>query len=343
MEFDVQSVDLEQLADLASKGGIEALEELATTGVMKEPDKPDESPPEEVAEATPEAPSKAAEEVSEVTPAVPEEKDHANAVATKDGKGTIPYSVLKGARERASQTEAQNDVLRKQIDELTQRVDSSTPAAAVAASTDEVDGQIAAMQAKAEQLKDEFPELAELMTGQIGMLVATRQQLAEMQGQHAAERADREAEAQAQVAETIQEAIDGNPVLSDWKEKAGPEWQASVDMDAMLRTKPEWAEKTFSERFTKVVELVRVMNPEYAAVAVDALPATPATSTATKPQATPSDKRPPVNSLSDIPGGVPPAAGKREQLEELSGSALGNRFADMPMDQINAYLAELGT
>jgi len=110
-----------------------------------------------------------------------------------------------------------------------------------------------------------------------------------------------------------------------------------------LRNKPEWADKTFSERFAKAVELVLVMNPEYAAPAADPLPATPAASTETKPQAPPSDKRPPVNSLSDIPGGVPPAAGKREQLEELSGSALGNRFADMPLDQIQGYLASLGT
>ena len=66
-----------------------------------------------------------------------------------------------------------------------------------------------------------------------------------------------------------------------------------------------------------------------------------ATSTEKKPQATPA-KRPPVNSLSDIPGGIPPAAGTREQIEELSVAALGNKLMTMSNDQIQDYLSSLG-
>jgi hypothetical protein len=47
--------------------------------------------------------------------------------------------------------------------------------------------------------------------------------------------------------------------------------------------------------------------------------------------------------LSDIPGGIAPSNGMREQVEELSGSALGNRFMDMTSEQINEYLASLAT
>jgi hypothetical protein len=343
----VQTVDLEQLADVATTGGIAALEELAATGKVATPTEPTtaEEPKDEDAVAAAKAEEPAATpEVPATTE--PETKEHATAVSTKDGKGTIPYSVLKGARERATQVEQQNEVLRTQLAELTQRRDSNTTTVAeTKAATGEVDDQITAMQAKVEQLKDEFPELAELMNGQITMLQATRQQLVDLQTQQASERATREADDQAKVQETLQEAIDGNPALTLWQSKNGPEWQAAVDMDAMLRAKPEWAEKTFADRFEKVVELVRVMNPEYevpATAAKDTPPVVEATSTTKDTQAPASDKRPPVNSLSDIPGGVPPAAGKREQLEELSGSALGNRFMNLSQDALLAELAALG-
>lgn len=347
MTFDVQTVDLEQLANVATTGGISALEELAATGKVETPTEP--APDAEPKDVDVVAAASAAEPAA--TPEVPaqrtpEEKEHATAVSTKDGKGTIPYSVLKGARERATQVEQQNEVLRTQLDALKQRLDSSqTTVAETKAATHEVDDQITAMQAKVEQLKDEFPELAELMAGQITMLQATRQQLVDLQKQQADERAQRDADDQSRAAETVQEAIDGNPVLTLWQSKNGPEWQAAADMDAMLRSKPEWAEKSFADRFEKVVELVRVLNPEFEVpetVPKDTPPASDTTSTAKDTQAPASDKRPPVNSLSDIPGGVPPAAGKREQLEELSGSALGNRFMNLSHDALMAELAALG-
>lgn len=335
MTFDVQTVDLEQLANVATTGGIAALEELAATGKMEEGD---------VVAAAEAAEPAALAEVPVNTE--PEEKEHATAVSTKDGKGTIPYSVLKGARERATQVEQQNEELRTQLDELKQRMDSSTTTVAeTKAATYEVDDQITAMQEKVAQLTDEFPELAELMTGQIEMLQATRRQLLDLQTQQFDEREQREAETRATVQETVQEAIDGNAVLTFWQSKKGPEWPVAAEMDAMLRSKPEWAEKSFADRFDKVVELVRVLNPEFEVpetAPTDNPPTSTTTSTQKEAQAPASVKRPPVNSLSDIPGGVPPAAGKREQLEELSGSALGNRFMNLSPDALMAELAALG-
>lgn len=333
MTFDVQTVDLEQLANVATTGGIAALEELAATGKVGEV--------EAAANAT-----EPADPAEVPVKAEPDEKEHATAVSTKDGKGTIPYSVLKGARERATQVEQQNEELRTQLDELTRRMDSSTTTVAeTKAATHEVDDQITAMQEQVAQLTDEFPELAALMTGQIEMLRATRRQLFDLQTQQADEREQREADANATVQETVQEAIDGNSVLAFWQAKKGPEWPVAAEMDAMLRSKPEWAGKSFAERFDKVVELVRVMNPEFEepeTAPQDTLPASTTTSTKKGTQAPASDKRPPVNSLSDIPGGVPPTAGKREQLEELSGSALGNRFMNLSPDALLAELAALG-
>lgn len=349
MEFDTQNVDLDQLAEVARTGGIAALEEFANTGKVTEaPAEVEEAaePNEAAAEDTEASdPKPAVEETPAATEPEPD-KDPTSGVSTKDGKGVIPYSVLKGARERATQVEQQNDVLRKQLGELTQRMDNPATAAETAKTTDEVDAQIAAMREQADQLKTDFPELAGLFDGQLKMLVGLRHQLSQMAENHATERQEREATAQAEIAETMQEAIDGNPTLSAWKEKAGPEWAAAIEMDNLLRTKAEYADTSFAERFTKVVNMVRVMNPEFEAVetlASEPKPAPTPTSVESKPQAAASVKRPPVHSLSDIPGGVPPAAGMREQIEEMSASALGNKFQNMSLDQINEQLASLGT
>lgn len=168
-------------------------------------------------------------------------------MSTRDGKGTIPYSVLKNARARASSLENTNLVLQKQLGELTQRLENGTPAGESAAkATGEVDQRIADMQGKVDLLKDEYPELAEMYSSQLDLLRETRKELVELQGRHEAEQKKREDEVQAAEAETVQEAIDGNPVLSFWADKAGAEWDAAVEMDALLREKPEWADKPYS-------------------------------------------------------------------------------------------------
>ena len=337
MTFDVQNADLDQLAEIASTGGIAALEELANG---KQPELKTETPAEaEATHAEAEGEKTPTEETPVEVAEKRDEKEHATAVSTKDGKGTIPYSVLKGARERASQFEQENSVLRQQLEELTGRMQQGTPetaAADVSASVDEADGRIEALRSKVEALKGDFPELAELFEAQLESERATRKQLISLQERYEAELRQREEAESRRTAETVQEAIDRNPALTLWQQKAGPEWQEAVEQDARLRQKPEWAEKSFDERFARVVEIVKVTYPEAE------LPSPQPTSTKKQEQADPS-KRPPVNSLSDIPGGVPPAAGTREQIEDMSVSALGNRFMTMTESQIQDYLASLAS
>ena len=331
VEFDVQSMDLDQLADVASKGGIAALEDLASgKSVLDKTEIPED------AEATnAEVEGTEAEKVPEDPPKEEPEKDHATAVSTKDGKGTIPYSVLKGARERASQFEQENSVLRKQIEELTSRLSApSTPAETAPETVVEADSRIAEMQAKVDALREEFPELAELYAGQMELLQTTRKQLVDVQSRYEADMQQQRAAAEKQTADTVQETIDANPALSFWQQKAGDEWNAAIELDTLLRSKPEWADKPMDARFARVVEMVKAMNPDAE------LPPMP-TSTEKKQQAS-SAKRPPVNSLSDIPGGIPPAAGTREQIDEMSVAALGNKFMSMSDDQIREYLSALG-
>ena len=51
-------------------------------------------------------------------------------------------------------------------------------------------------------------------------------------------------------------------------------------------------------------------------------------------------KKPPFNSLSDIPGGSPPAKNEMEQLGDLSTAAIANKFLKDPA-AIDKYLAQL--
>ena len=50
----------------------------------------------------------------------------------------------------------------------------------------------------------------------------------------------------------------------------------------------------------------------------------------------------PINTLSDLPGGLTPAKNEIEALEQVSGAALTNRFQNMTAAQIDAELAKLG-
>lgn len=350
MAFDVNNVDLDKLGELTEEGGIAALEDLVNGKEVKatEPEKtePEKTEPEKAEDdKTPAEPEKKEPEKTET-----EEQDHGTAVSTKDGKGTIPYSVLKGARERANQLDQQNRDLQKQVDEMKTKLESGKTVD-VSAASEEVDAQVAEMQRQIDTIKDDFPELAALMTGQMQLLQNTQKQLATLQAREDAEKQDEEAQAQAQIEETIQDAIDARPTLAAWQAKDGTEWEACVEMDVMLRKKPEWANKTFAERFEKVEALVRVMHPEFEATdpvktedkAPDTKLTPDTTSTDVNAQATPSGKRQaPINSLSDLPGGVPPAGSKTEQAEEMSSAALGNKFLNMSNDQINEYLATLG-
>lgn len=52
--------------------------------------------------------------------------------------------------------------------------------------------------------------------------------------------------------------------------------------------------------------------------------------------------KPSINSLSDIPGGLPPARSEMEQFGELSGAVIGQRFAKLTSAQIDQQLSDMG-
>jgi hypothetical protein len=297
-------MDMDELAKLAESGNTEAMLALA--------DKPDV-----VADPSPEEPAPV-EQTQD-----PEPETEAHVVATKSGNGTIPYAVLKSAREQAAELARQNDLLKSQLDDLTNRQPAQATEAP-AASTDAMEAKIASLRERAESLTEDFPELASSLLENAELLSAMRAQLVGITQEREAEQASRQQVEAAKVQDTVQEAIDATPELSLWQSNHPDVFAEAVEVDALLRNKPEWANKPMAERFVKVAEMVKVMRPD--------APTPPKAGTKTPPRAP---------SLGDIPGGMPPATNFSEQVDQLSASALGNKFMSMTPEQISEYLMNM--
>lgn len=291
-------MDMDELARLAESGDTEAILALANKPDVAADPSPDPAP----AEPTPES--------------------ETHVVATKDGSGTIPYAVLKGAREQAAELARQNDLLKSQLEDLTAR--QAAPAAeAPAASPDAMEAKIASLRERAEALTEDFPELAASMLENAELLSAMREQLAGINQERQTEQVNKQQAEATKTQDAVQEAIDATPELSLWQSNHPDVFAEAVEVDALLRGKPEWQGKPMSERFVKVAELVKVMRPD--------APTPP----------NPGPKTPRAPSLGDIPGGMPPAANLSEQVDQLSASALGNKFMSMSPEQISEYLANM--
>jgi hypothetical protein len=135
----------------------------------------------------------------------------------------------------------------------------------------------------------------------------------------------------------VQEEIDNNPILSHWQRNSPEIWAECVEMDNRLRANPATANLSMTDRFAKV------------AAAMSQIYETPIKADAGKQQQSsektapaPTQQKPIINSLSDIPGGEAPEASERQRLEDSSSAEIGDRFMKMTEDQRNAYLNSLG-
>jgi hypothetical protein len=257
-------------------------------------------------------------------------------VLAKDGQHVIPYSQLESARARAAAAEA---LARSQAEELVALKAAKTAPAAAEAQPDA--DMLTAEELEA--LEADSPTLAKTLRAQQAQLQQLRDTVNSLATRQAAQVAGEEQEIKSE----IQTAIDANPTLAEWQTSEDQTlWNEASRFDKMLRSSPKYANVSFKDRFEKVVELTQR--------AMDLEPATPSAPipgekalTAEEIKAAAQAKltqaargKRPV-SLSDIPGGAPPAVDERQKVEDMSMTALGNQFLGMSKDQIDAYLASL--
>lgn len=246
-------------------------------------------------------------------------------ILAKDGKNVIPYSQLESARSRATAAEA---LVKEQATELAAlRKGKEEPAVDVEMLTED----------ELETLEQDSPTLAKTLRAQqhaIRKLSETVQSVTQRQ--------DQQLEAEATSAKSeVQTAIDANPTLASWQtDKDQTLWQEASRFDRLLRESPKYADVPFKDRFAKVVELTQsALGLEVKAPIVEAQSADAAKAAAA---AILKAAKPGVpTSLSDIPGGAPPAVDEKDKVEQMSTVALGQMFMQMTPDQQRDYLSQL--
>lgn len=256
-------------------------------------------------------------------------------VLSPDGKHVIPYGALKQARQEATEARRAAEEANAQLEALRAQL-SAKPGDEIDVDVDATQADTKAITAKLKQLGDDFPEFGEVATAMMAQLEAMQTKVNELE----AERQQQHHERAKTVQERVAEAIDSNPSLSLWKAEQPDAFEQAVEFDKMLRKQPEWQGKPMSERFAKVVDLVRVAYPE-----------------AKRPQPVASTKENKQNldakvdealekagdyvpeSLSHIPGGEAPSAndGKFQSVTDLEAF-----MEKATPDQIDAYLAKFG-
>jgi hypothetical protein len=261
-------------------------------------------------------------------------------VATKDGKRIIPYTVLEQERRKNHELER---LARDQAERLKQL---EQPGGQPAGQKPQESAVTILSEEELQELEEELPAIGKLFRAQQTQLQSLGQTVQTL----AQERQTREEEGARTVQMTVQEAIDASPKLAYLQslEETDPiKWERAVRFDSTLRADPEWAEKSFSERFEKVVQLYEATYGP-----VD-LPGQPAASVQSVKQPSQADlakqaaeklksKTAVPTSLSAIPGGATPATDDvLGAFASKTGPELTADFMRMTPAQIDAALARL--
>jgi hypothetical protein len=262
-------------------------------------------------------------------------------VATKDGKHVIPYSVLKGERDRASRAEQMAREMQEKVAALEAQVAAGAKPGDSARTEPETPAVGDLSPEDLEVLKEDFPTVYKAVMASMAAARALEAKLKPVEETVQ----QTEAERQRSAAETVQEAIDSVPKLAHIQATNPEAFDLARQFDAAIRGRPEWATKTLTERFAKVAEMVE------AAVGPIDLPASPKTSRdavdmrqAAKAKAEEAAKSTRTNvptSLSEFPAGQHAAQDEREAAETLSPLQLAEKFASMTPDQMDAYFRNL--
>lgn len=241
-------------------------------------------------------------------------------ILTADGKHVLPYDVLKAERQRAADLKREADELRQQLAAKSNAVSDQSMTEFTGMSEQDLI-----------EMQEYFPEKYETLVKNLEASNQMRQKLAQIEAEEA-RRAQEEAN---QRVAKVQEAIDSNPLLSSWKDNDPVKWKAAIDVDAALLNDPETAKLSIAERLERVTKAVAQLY---------------GIQTEAKPEPTPvkkadeikvQAKKPPINSLSDLPGGEAPEATELEKLENMSPVEIGALLATMSPEQQQAFFNRL--
>jgi hypothetical protein len=251
-------------------------------------------------------------------------------ILSKDGKHVIPYSAL------ATERQAKQDLLARIAELEAEKAAGNTVGdaqteidmSAFKAMTDEEKADFKAF------LPDRFDAMEKLLERGPAILAeneAMRRENAELK-QSQAKRDQDDAKA---AANSVQEIIDNNKVLSHWQ-RTNPEiYEHCKALDEVAKQNPINAKLSLAERFEKVVQQALV---DYPHPFPGDKPKTVA-SNGVKPAA---DKaKPPISSLTSIKGGEAPEASLAEKVEKATPAEINAMLAGKSQKEQDAFLMQL--
>lgn len=319
-------VDLDQIH---ADPSMEAIEKLMASM--------SEEPNEEVVENDGEPTSaevKEPEAVDEVAAEVEDESPEG--IATKSGKGIIPYNVLATERERRQQAEQALQQMQQRLEALSQQAAGTRQAAAEVQYSDE----------DLQQISEDFPAVGKLFGALQAKLAATEAQLQQIQ-QIEMQRVEAE---QTVSRRSVNEAMDDNPALLYWRDQDPALFDEAIRIDEQLQANPRFSHLTLSDRFAKVVDAMEAiygpteLPAEYQTRTVQAAPkgkpqlsAKEMEERAKEAVAKASNTGRP-RTLSDIPGGVAPISDD-QKMANMTAGELADMFSNKSPDEITALLA----
>jgi len=245
------------------------------------------------------------------------EEAPAQVLESRDGKKTIPYSVLENARKKIAQLSEQNAQL------LGKKAQEEQLAAVKGALTEE---QIATM-------RESLPEAL------VESLIALNNFSIEVKREKALATPSQLSDEQ-QAAQTVNDLIDEDPVLAGWRDADDKtDWNRAVTFDEMLFKDPVWGKKPIAERLGEVrrlmgspVQATTEETPAQKAAAIAAA-AEAAALKATKGTAF---------THSDMPGGHAPAQNESQSLEAMDIMTLAGKVDQMSPAQFEKFMAGVG-
>lgn len=310
----------------AEEGAEEEAAEQSEEGV---PD--DQSEPEAKAAEVP---------AKEDTPAVGEQDAP---ITSKDGKHTIPYSVLKNERDRRQAAEQAIKDLQDQLARQT--------SAAKTGDVQQTEFEGDASDEDMTRMAEEFPVVGKLLK----QVQAQQKRLDDIAAAEAQRQADEGAKQRAEA----QEAIDRIPKLLYLQQQMQAQdpvatqiWNAAVQADATLQKTPSGSRLSLDERFAKAIRIAEELHGEVALPAdfqgsdapdtsglgaADPAPQNAPPRTKPAPVVAPQSKA--LRTLSNLPPGRPPSSDPLEDMANLPAVDLAAKFANMTVEQINQVLA----
>lgn len=279
--------------------------------------------------------AEAVKEEEQVKQEAAPEEETPEGIATKSGKGIIPYNVLATERERRQQAEQALQQMQQRLNDMTQQTAGTRQEASEVQFSDE----------DLAQISEDFPAVGKLFSALQSKLSATEAQLQQIR-EIELQRAEAEEATQRRA---VNEAMDDNPALLFWRDKEPALFDEAVRIDAQLQTNPRFSHLTLSDRFAKVVNAMEAiygpteLPAEYQTRAVAQTPAKSQVSEkelaerAKEVVAKASSTGRP-RTLSDMPGGVAPISDD-QKMESMNTHELADMFANKSPDEINALLA----